>query len=579
MSSERKSRLPVEFRSENDPYGFIGRDGALVELERAMHRSPAGILIQGACGIGKTTLARGFVRWLEDTKRLGQGALWLDFRAIHSAEHVLNRMGEVLLGPNFGPAPAEAKLDATVNALREHRFVIVWDNFESASGTAGTSITSNFADEDRALLARFLERMRDGATKILITSRSGEDWLGPQLSWKLPLGGFDGKERWEYCETILRDLGMTVNREDRDYAELMKQLDGHPLAIRVMLPQLEKCSAAEIVRALRGNLQELKLAAGAEAADKEASAQLLVALRFIEHALPEWLQPLLQPLSLHEAYVGLDYIETMAKLVPGDWSRAQIDQLMGALATAGLVGDLGQESYELHPALTAYLRSYSDGHAAESAGWDDWNRAFVHVMAVFADSLTSLPSHQQRGPFRLHGANFSAALAECERLAMVEEEKALTQSLAVWAQNSKNFVEAERLFLHLAQHEQMAAGAYHELGMLSLEQRDLTAAEQWYRKSLAIWEEQGNEHDASITYHQLGMVALERHDFVAAEQWYRKSLAISEKHGDENGAAITYHRLGWVEKQQSDLAAAEQWYRKSLAIREKRGNEVDTARN
>src|ERR1035438_5813126 len=48
------SRLPEEFWSEKNPYGFIGRDSALLALERAMLRPPAGILIQGLGGIGET---------------------------------------------------------------------------------------------------------------------------------------------------------------------------------------------------------------------------------------------------------------------------------------------------------------------------------------------------------------------------------------------------------------------------------------------------------------------------------------------------------------------------------------------
>jgi len=43
---KKESMLPEEFRRENNPYGFIGRDGPLLALERAMHRAPAGILIQ-----------------------------------------------------------------------------------------------------------------------------------------------------------------------------------------------------------------------------------------------------------------------------------------------------------------------------------------------------------------------------------------------------------------------------------------------------------------------------------------------------------------------------------------------------
>ena len=46
----------------------------------------------------------------------------------------------------------------------------------------------------------------------------------------VPLGGLQGEERWEYCETILQDLSLKVNRNDPDLKELVDLLDGHPLA-------------------------------------------------------------------------------------------------------------------------------------------------------------------------------------------------------------------------------------------------------------------------------------------------------------------------------------------------------------
>ena len=114
---------------------------------------------------------------------------------------------------------------------------------------------------------------------------------------------------------------------------------------------------------------------------------------------------------------------------------------------------------------------------------------------------------------------------------------------------------------------------YHQLGMIAQERRDFASAEQWYRKSLAIKEKQGDEHGAAIAYGQLGTIAQEQCDFASAEQWYRKSLAIFEKQGNEHSAAITYHRLGMIAQEQRDFASAEQWYRKSLAIEEKQGDE------
>ncbi len=559
-------RLPAEFYKNAD---FIGRDSALLELERAMHRKPAGILIQGLGGIGKTTLARGFGRWLEDThglgeNGLGEAAFWLDFREIRSAEFVLNSLGMPLFGANFGSAPLEARLDALVKAFYEHRYLIVWDNFESASGIPDTSVTPNLTGEDRTLLARFLGGLRGGATKVLITSRSEEEWLGSRR-FRLNLQGLDGEERWEYCESILRDLGLTVSRDDKAFADLMKQLGGHPLAMRAILPQLERRSAASIAKSLRENVRELKLAVG-----DEAYEQLFAALRFVEDALPESLRPLLQPLSLHEGYVDLDYLEEMATQVPGDWSRTQIDQLAGALVNAGLLRDCGQAIFELHPALTGYLRSHLGKGGAAS---DQWPRAFVDVMGRLANSLVTRELHEQRAPFHWHGANFHNALTEAGRLAMVLHEKMLLQSLAAWEQNTRNFAEAERLFLLLATHEDMATIAWHELGMVAEERRDFVAAEQWYLRSLAIEEKQGNEHGVAITYQQLGSVARERRDFAAAEQWYLRSLAIKENQGNEHGAAITYHHLGIVTQERRDFAAAEQWYLRSLAIYEKQGSE------
>ena len=496
---------------------------------------------------------------------MGEGAFWLDFREIRSAEFVLNSLGTQIFGANFGSAPLEARMDALVKALRERRYLIVWDNFESASGIPGTSVSPNLTGEDRTLLARFLDGLRGAASKVLITSRSEEEWLGSRR-FRLILRGLDGEERWEYCESILRDLGLTVSRDDQAFADLMKQLGGHPLAMRAILPQLEKRSAASIAKSLRENVRDLKLAAG-----DEAYEQLFAALRFVEDALPESLRPLLQPLSLHEGYVDLNYLERMAKQVPGDWSRAQIDQLAGALVNAGLVRDCGQAIFELHPALTGYLRSHLT-HGAPST--DEWSRAFVEVMANLAGPLAGRKLHEQRASFHWHRANFHTALTEAARLGLVLNEKRLIQSLAAWAQNTRNFAEAERLLMLLATHgEHMAAIAWHQLGMVAEERRDFAAAEQRYLRSLAISEKQGNQHGAAITYHQLGGVALERRDFGAAEQWYLRSLAISEKQGNQHGAAITYHQLGMVAQKRRDFGAADQWYLRSLAISEKEGNE------
>src|SRR5207302_6302683 len=121
--------------------------------------------------------------------------------------------------PEFATARTEDKLDALAQVLRELRFVIVWDNFESAAGIVGSAVAANLSEDDRRLLALFLDKLRGGASKVLITSRSPEDWLGSQRRFPLPLGGLAGEERWEYCEVILKDLGLRINRDDENLVE------------------------------------------------------------------------------------------------------------------------------------------------------------------------------------------------------------------------------------------------------------------------------------------------------------------------------------------------------------------------
>ena len=62
-----------------------------------------------------------------------------------------------------------------------------------------------------------------------------------------------------------------------------------------------------------------------------------------------------------------------------------------------------------------------------------------------------------------------------------------------------------------------------------------------------------------MTYHQLGMIAEERRDFDQAENWYRKSLAIEEKQGNEHGAAITHGQLGILAGSQGRYRDCGQW--------------------
>ncbi|MFS8071432.1 MAG: tetratricopeptide repeat protein, partial [Byssovorax sp.] len=358
--------------------------------------------------------------------------------------------------------------------------------------------------------------------------------------------------------------------------ELMKLLDGHPLAMRVVLPRLEKQRAGELCTALRSNLDAL-----GEGGD-EAQRKLYATLKLAEDVLPEDLKPLLVPLGMHERFVQGGLLEGVAKQVDQAWTPDRINRFLGALANAGLLRDWGRSIYEMHPALTGFLRA-TKGQQASVEDRDRWSRSFVDVMGSFAEGSASRALHEQRRAFHLHSANLYHARSEAKRLKMGNAQAALTHALAAYAQNTRSFSEAKGLFEQFADARRRAgdstneAIAYHRLGINAEEQRDFTAAEAWYRKALALNEEHGNESGAASNYHQLGMIAGKLRSYATAEAWYRKALAIKEKQGTDRNAADTCHQLGMLAQHQHDFAAAEAWYRKALALDEKQGNEHGTA--
>ena len=85
----------------------------------------------------------------------------------------------------------------------------------------------------------------------------------------------------------------------------------------------------------------------------------------------------------------------------------------------------------------------------------------------------------------------------------------LTQALASFAQNSRNFIEAERLYTQYAEvarkcgREESEATAFHQLGRVAQERRDFDAAESWYNKALEIFERYDDQHSVDVVRHSL----------------------------------------------------------------------------
>jgi hypothetical protein len=526
--------LPKGARDDDNPFGFIGREEKMLEIERAMRQPAPALLIQGPAGIGKTTLARGLMRWLADSDGLGEGCQWLSFREIRSAEYVFRELGRPLFGTELRTATLEQKMEDLAARLREHRWIIVWDDFEVASGGAG--LPPALSEMDRQWLRTFLKRLRGGRSKVILTSHNEEAWLGPERR-KVALDGLDGEARWEYCNAVVSHLQIAVDRSDKRFKDLMDFLSGHPLMMRVVLPTLATQTPSEVQRTLQTWLQPL-----GPGAEDNVQSKLDVTLGFVEEALPQELRPLLLPLGLHERYVDCSMLEVLVQQVDDRFTRARVDALLGALAASGLVRDAGRSLFEMHPALSAFLQ-WRSAETAMQTQRDRWSRAFVDMMGYVAAALAPRELHEQESVFHMYGASLYRALSEARRMGMDSDEVALTQVLGVCALNMQNLAEARVLHedlakLHGARENKPAeAAALQQLAMIAAQQCDFVAAEAASRRCLAIQEEQADHGGIAATYHQLAVLAESQEHWGDAGWWLIHAIAALSRSGDTEGVA------------------------------------------
>ena len=124
--------------------------------------------------------------------------------------------------------------------------------------------------------------------------------------------------------------------------------------------------------------------------------------------------------------------------------------------------------------------------------------------------------------------------------------------------------------------------AYERLGSTAMARGDLPAAEEYFKKTLAIdeslVEEEGTpllRRDLSISCNQLGRLARARGDLYTAEQYYNKALAIRKQLVSETGTiryrkdlAVSYGNLGDLARDKDDLDRAWELYQQEAALME-----------
>jgi tetratricopeptide (TPR) repeat protein len=559
---------------------FKGRDRAIRKLERCLQRRPSVFLVGGMGGIGKTTLAMDFARWLTITNGLSDPATfhegsvyWFDFRKILSAEQVINQLGVSRCGISFTAHSTREKLEKLRPVFQTQRHLIVWDNFEVVYGAA-TSKNASLGEDDQELLHRLISIAAGGKTKFLITSRSRENWLASHERIKIPLIGFQGEELWEYTNSVLEDLSVSPDRMGGELESLLKSLDGHPLAIRIVLSKLKSLTLDQVAAEFAERSDFLGLL-GDDDSDDHAMRQLL------EQSL-DWIHGkyslLVRLLALHEQVVDSHLLLGMARSLDSTLTLQFVEQCLTELCDTGLLTELPNSVFQIHPLATRFLSEKIITEEKEKL-----TLAFVNIFAVLAEKLATASRTTIKTANSLYEANFRRALLIAKKLDLKGHSATLLQSIGIYLKEIRAYSAATSHYEELADlcrsmsNTKGESSALHQLGMIAQSTRKFDSAEELYGEARKLSAADNNKDGVWKSTYQLARLAQIRGDFKTSKKRYMESLALADGEEGQDSAHI-FHQLGSLALDSGDFAKADDWLEKARVIKEKSPNKVSLAK-
>ncbi|MCG3155988.1 MAG: Photosystem I assembly protein Ycf3 [bacterium] len=619
-------------------YGFHGRSRELLQLERAFAKH-AIVVLHGFGGMGKTTLAAEAGRWLYHTRRFPGGAAFVSFEHGGSLQQLCSWVGQAVSGdPNFvlGEGDPVARV---ARLLQEKPALVILDNFESVLGRNPLMP----AEELKAVLDAVWLWATSNVTpakagvsshdsRILITTRDtsfNDSRFSPSRSCRhVPLQGLAPHDALELAAVVLETNGIDrakVNRQD--LLDLMERLGGHPLSLNLVLPHLQKYTAAE----LSSRFEEL-LPGFKEGAAKERNESLEVSLQFSLQRLGDETRAALPDLAVFQGGAMEYDILNITQMSADLWQQAKQELEQAALVTAENLPNVNFPFLRFHPTLLPYLATQLPKDRrpeVENRYWREYYgtanslyrldtqhphlaRAIavrelpnlqaalqlamaageIEIVADFADSIASFLNDFGRWRER------DAMLAQVQQWAKEQMAKTmsgegkLTKAEFLMLDRQGDVllqqgraVEAEQVFQRLLQ--RLEAGAAYDtaydqaktcvwLGRCQAAQGQPAKAITWHRKALQGFERLSKSNkDAKEmlgkVYTDLADNLADAGQFDEAKQAYENGLEISREVGDQRSVGIKLGQMGTLAMRRGDLAEAARRYTEALETFRKLG--------
>jgi tetratricopeptide (TPR) repeat protein len=537
---------------------MIGREDRLEELVKAILEEDRPIVVPGALGMGKTTLALAAAHDPRVIARFGRDRrFFVNLEPAPNAEGVLARLAIQLGLPATGAAhELEAKIAA---ACAAEPTLAILDNLETP-----------WRKDIPATEALLGELAAIEGLKLVITVRGEPPNLPDPGACTLQdverLGDADARA------LFLRHAGDHFG-SDPALPGLLKALDGHPLSIGLLAANargkadLKGLAAdwndrrADLLRLGAADDRKTSLRASLDlslaALDQGSPAHRLIRLMAL---LPDGISEadsrtiLSDSGSTKEERGAAARLETarLASRATGRW------RLLAPIRET-LLADFPPEAEDRTRMVSLFLRRAALGDRAGRDKWDD-AREELTVEAGNLDAMIAVAAREPELP-RDSGAAVRG-LAELHRFTGL----ASCSSLPAVA---KRFHDAGDLLGE--------ANCLRSLGDIALARSDHDGARQRYEAALPLYEKLDDVLGEANCIWNLGEIALRRSDIDGARQRYGTALPLYQKVGALLGEAICVARLGDIALRRSDHVGARQRYEAALSLFQRVGNAVGEA--
>ena len=238
---------------------FIGRQSDLAALEALFSQGSRLVTLVGFGGMGKTRLSLEYAL-LAHSAWAKQGGTWFcDLSDCRSADDICKAVARALKVESLSQSSEDDTVTHAARTLKNlGPALVVLDNFEQ------------IVDHARSTVGRWLELSPQ--TRFLVTTREALRLPGEKVHPLVPLG-IDEGGRGAAVELFVERMKSAGAKppegaELRDVAEVVRRLDGHPLAIELAAARTPQLRPRELLDKLG---QRFELLGGKEKAGRHAT--------------------------------------------------------------------------------------------------------------------------------------------------------------------------------------------------------------------------------------------------------------------------------------------------------------------